>query len=91
MLVQDVYLFSSYFWDRLWRNFDHACDVTKSILAKNLITLSFYCYIQPSVKKRRKWLVPICMSDHWISAVSFRRNVTNLKSRFEEFVSVLIL
>ena len=47
--------------------------------------------MQPSVKKRRKWLVPICMNDHWISAVSFRRNVTNLKSRFEEFVSVLIV
>ena len=33
-LVQNVYLFSSYFWDRLWRNFDHACDVTSSILVK---------------------------------------------------------
>ena len=45
MLVQDVYLFSSYFWDRLWRNFDHACDVTSSILVKWLISKKFDNFI----------------------------------------------
>ena len=69
--LQDVFLFSTYFWERLRHNFEYACDVADKVtFSWKKKDCCHYLLFQTNFKAKCKWLIPICMHCHWSAAVS---------------------